>query len=643
MTQQLFLRYDGHDWDTVDAPSPTMYSQGAFASNGDSLFCAWRGATQIYSARMLGIGRTWTSALPIPAAQTTTSPALAVMPDGTVLCVYQNGGVLQWSAYSESAGTWGNGAAITLPNGAYLDGISSTTSPVLIVFNGMLYLFYQLYNTGGNLRCATYDGAQWTQVGGKGNNFPITVVPGMSNSPTAAVFQQKIYCLYQGYKANKSLTGTVFDGVATWTNLPADIAGAVMSGSPSAATVPPATVGASDADKVNPPAARLWAFYQDTGNPMELTGISTADGVNWKTEYESPVGLVPGTTPSAGYWPGNDIDWPAHRAPWLVVNCQIEPLQPPNYPNSTKMTDAAAQALLTKFAPVVYLSRQEQYFPASIDWYLPRVTMNFQGNNILEQVTAASLSTQNRGDQYSYLIPDGTGGYIEAHDFQLSIVQESTYSGMPPPIPGQPQAPFYGVVIDNPDMSATDLLFMFFYAYNGLAGRAFYEIGVHEADLEHVIIRLSQDQSTIVGMYCQAHASDDAFSQWYYPPSSSEHPNFTFYDTSNQHPTVYSAAESHASYTAAGEFAMGWKGWKGQDSTDPGYLWNSVANVIRVSLNETSWLQYSGRWGATDGGVTLAGTSPDGPAGQGWLKPKKRFGAATAAAMTPRRDGPLGA
>ena len=354
--------------------------------------------------------------------------------------------------------------------------------------------------------------------------------------------------------------------------------------------------------------------------------------------------MMTNTGPAAGYWQGSNAGFPVERSSWVIVNAMVSGLTPPEYPNSTKMTDSAAEALLTKFAPVVYLSEEEQYFPASVPWYLPRVTMVYGSSTILPQVTKDNINCQQFDGDHSYLLPNGFGGYVASTNFQLSITDPSTYTGMGAPVTGQPQAPVYGVVIDNHAANATDLLYFFFYAYNGLSGLAFYNIGVHEGDLEHVIVRLSADQSSIVGMYCQAHASDDPFSKWYYPPGSGKSPEFTCYDTANQHPVVYSAAESHASYTSPGSKAMGWKGIKGSDTCDQGYLWNAVPNVVRVSLNKTSWLQYSGRWGATDGGFLFKGKSPDGPVAQGWLKTKAWIGAAVAAAASrPRADGPAGA
>ena len=243
----MFMRYNGKDWDTVALPGPIPYSAAALAASGSTLDCAYRGVNGVVAASMNEFTRQWALMPPMPNAITPTNPALAVMPNGTLVCVFQFGGQLLWSTYSQAAGTWTNAQAITLPDGQWLDGIQTTTLPALVVFNGTLYLFYQLFGTPqpGNLRCATYDGSAWTQVGGKGHDLP-GVVPGMSNSPAVAVLGSLIVILYQGYRQNGSLTGALYDGNATWRALPPAIAGAVMSGSPGATMVPASTEGGTE-------------------------------------------------------------------------------------------------------------------------------------------------------------------------------------------------------------------------------------------------------------------------------------------------------------------------------------------------------------------------------------------------------------
>lgn len=609
MTQAMLTRYDGRTWSNLQPPALPMDSQASWAALNGVLYCAFRSGDDPNGNVVVQTfnGKNYVSTAWIAGGISSGTPALAAYA-GALYCVYGNpsDGGLHMSQLTGAG--WTKDATIYLTGTTKQpDGIWG--SPALTVFQNKLYVLYQVYDHKGNLRCVTFDGANWVQVGGKGNNLPAQV-PGMSMSPTAVVRGATLYILYQGYdgdgdKGNGNLTGATFDGGTNWGSL-----GVILTRCMSAS-----------------PAAVMWTdglarvFYQGFENNGVLTGMST-DFTNWTTIMSSQVKMISETGPGAAVVTMGSTTW-------LLVDALTQ-VPAPVYPASTTMTDTAAQALLNQFAPAVYLCSQEKYFPASVDWYLQKVTLNYEGEIELHQVTAQNLIVQSEGDDVSFLIPTGSGpstGYIQAHDYKLAITDKQTRYGIQPPPPANPQAPFYGAVIDNPDKQATDLLYMFFYAYNGLAGYAFNEIGTHEGDWEHVIIRLSSDKTRVVGMYCQAHASDDAYSQWYYPPPYTPDPDlqFSWYAGSTTRPIVYAAAQSHASYVAAGEWPLGWLGWKGEDVTDNGPVWNAAVNVTLVSVPETNWLKFSGRWGKTDGWTA---TSPDAPAAQGWF--------------APRTDGPSG-
>lgn len=604
MTASVFQRYDGKTWVTVAAPAAVMGSPGSCAVFGGVVYCAFQGAGgQVTVATMAG--KSWQSATAvIPGAVTPTSPALAVL-DQTLVCVYQSNGSVHVS-YLTAGGEWTRDAFITLADGQYLDGIYG--SPALAFFDGVLYCFYQRYNHTGNLRVAIYDGSEWVQLGGKGVNLPKVIVPGMCFSPAAAVFGGKVYVLYQKYdgdgdSGNGTLTGTTYDGT-TWVSL-GDIADNTMSASPAA------VVGAD---------GKLTAFMQGPDDNGFLSGMSTSDGEDWDVIFSAKLELASETSPAAALVPvGSET--------WLLVSA-VADVQWPVYGASTQLPAATAQTLLNTFSPVVYLSSLELYFPCSMDWYLARSRL-FHSNVVqISQPTAAQLPVQRYLDELSCLIPYQPGTtvttFIQNHHYRLKVSDYSAYRGLMPHPPVTPQAPFYGAVIDNLAKNATDLLYMFCYGYNGMVGNDYIGVGVHEGDWEHVIIRLDRTKSRIIGVYCQAHASDDPFSTWYYPQGVDKDHYYTCYGSSGR-PVIYFAAQSHASYTTPGEHQIGKSSWKGNDKTDQGWLWNAATNVVMVSMPETPWLQYGGRWGGTE---SLTASSPDPPAAQGWL--------------IPRTDGPAG-
>ena len=579
-----------------------MQSPPSFAQLDNSkVFCVYRGSNDQVMWSTFD-GHQWTQPLQIPNALSITSPTVASY-QGSLVCLYHDnvsgpngGGAIHGSTYTPTAG-WSPDAVINVPGGGTLDGING--SPTLVVYNGLLYCFYQFYNGGGNLRCASFDGTSWTQVGGKNTNLP-SQVPGMSASPTAAVFGNPpvIYCLYQNYKNQGGLTGCTFDGT-TWSGL-----GNVLPGQMSAS-----------------PAAVVWrgallAFYQGYANSGSLRASQTTEGFSWTPLQAAPINMVPGTSPSAAQWViGNDTR--------LVTATMVTTITRPTYPPTTTISDSDAQQLLTKFRPVVYLSSQEEYFPATVDWYLPLVEMTFKKGS-LGAVTAQEISTLVTDGVPSYLLPvSGTGSYTAANDYRLRIVNGAAQYGITPYPPAAPQAPIYGAVLDNTAMVSTDLVYMFFYGYNGLAGN---DVGIayHEGDWEHIIVRLRPDHAGIVGIYYQAHGTSFTYSGWYYPPGTAGRQTYSCFGSGANTPIVYSAAESHASYTAPGTYPLGgFMGLKGSDTADAGRLW--TPQVLLVAINETPWIQYAGKWGARAG---VAADPPDAPVIQGWFQP--------------RTDGPYG-
>jgi hypothetical protein len=599
-SKTLVTRYNGNTWNELPAPLLQMDSQLSYATLNNLIYCAFRSGDDPLGNVVVQTfdGKAYSNTSWISGGTTSATPALAVYKN-TLYCVYGNpaDGGLHYS-YLTSTG-WTKDATIYLTGTTKQpDGIWA--SPSLAAYNGVLYILYQLYNHTGNLRCVSYDGTTWTQVGGKGNDLP---VPGMSMSPTAFSWWGQLYVYYQGYdgdgdKGDGCLWYTTFDG-KTWYS-GAKLLTRCMSGSPAA------VVGSDQ---------KMRIFFQGFEDDGTLLGLETINSVTWDTVLNTQIKMVSETSPGVAYVPSGSETW-------LLINALTQ-VPKPVYPPSTSMSPAAAQALLTKFAPVVRLCSLEKYFPASVDWYLPRVSLDYQKKVDVSVVTEENLILQADGDVYSFLIPTGTGpstGYTQAHEYTLDITDKETRKGIKPHPPVNPQAPFYGAVIDNPGMKSTDLLYMFFYAYNGLAGWAFNEVGTHEGDWEHVIIRLSTDQSKVVGMYCQAHASDSTYSQWYYPPPYEDQDRqFSWWETSTTRPVVYSAAESHASYVKAGDFPLHWQGFLGYDITDNGPKWNEQPNVTLVSVPATDWLQYSGRWGKTNDWLAK---SPDPPAAQGWFAPR---------------------
>jgi hypothetical protein len=94
-------------------------------------------------------------------------------------------------------------------------------SPSAVLFNNQPYVFY---NGGGNLWYSTFNGSSWSSAA-------VTGV-GLSESPSAAVYNSQIYVFYQGSGSQSGwLHYTVFNGT-TWTTATTEEGG--ITGSPSA-------------------------------------------------------------------------------------------------------------------------------------------------------------------------------------------------------------------------------------------------------------------------------------------------------------------------------------------------------------------------------------------------------------------------
>jgi hypothetical protein len=100
-------------------------------------------------------------------------------------------------------------------------------------------------------------------------------------------------------------------------------------------------------------------------------------------------------------------------------------------------------------------------------------------------------------------------------------------------------------VIALPPTAATDLLYGFFYAYNGASMNdpGFYD--THEGDWEHVIVCLNDSRSAIEAIFFQAHGLTDRYSQWYFPPGTPDVGTFSWY-TEGRRFVVYSSRNGHA-------------------------------------------------------------------------------------------------
>ena len=288
------------------------------------------------------------------------------------------------------------------------------------------------------------------------------------------------------------------------------------------------------------------------------------------------------------------------------------------------IADIVEDQLIQKFAPVVKLHVDEQYLPANVPWYLQRVRMRFDVSHGFDDcllnkgsVTITNLISQKNRDQVSGLSPNHSDFFLEQTDASggddTDSYRQETRKGT-----GLAAWVSYAHVkpapVDvYPDMY--DVQYIFFYAYNGDLLKTKVE-SAHEADMEHITVRVNKDLNTIYQIYYAAH---DGEGKWYGSQTSIGIQD-GYRVTNDGRPIVYSAINSHASYPWAGRQYRGTE-LPDDATSDGGIEWDCRQNVINLGektypCEGMQWIQYSGHWGEM--GETSWTNGPYGPAYQSW-------------------------
>ncbi|XP_035676246.1 putative vacuolar protein sorting-associated protein TDA6 [Branchiostoma floridae] len=272
----------------------------------------------------------------------------------------------------------------------------------------------------------------------------------------------------------------------------------------------------------------------------------------------------------------------------------------------TQVPDGQMEALVTKYAPKVWLARGEQYKPSSVDFHLRNVKV--YGGGRVYSSTASTLSSCS------------TSCYMSSNQ-RLSHASAtlSFFSGEPVGPTRQP--PVYAVW-KRINSVTTDIFYWMFYPYNrgkrvcigfrawGSCIGGYSTFGHHVGDWEHMTARLVGNQPSSI--YVSAHNFGgkydwDAASQTYKKGGDTVR-------TEGTHPVLYSAKGSHGLWSNPGThtYEKILKIEKLQDETSTGTVWNTWRNVPCIKYHpgggytgSWSWLNYQGRWGNRKDGCTV--------------------------------------
>jgi hypothetical protein len=326
--------------------------------------------------------------------------------------------------------------------------------------------------------------------------------------------------------------------------------------------------------------------------------------------------------------------------------------------------DGTEWELASRHAPLFYMPNlitraQAEYaagdwtWPATVEWYLPRVRMRIHHNNCsdhqlldLGQVNATNLLQQahkryklgifgcSHDTPYQY---SNSSFHPDDHYFLQATNDDAVHPGVLDPS----QWKLYFHAYPN-TMGGVTLQYWIFYAYNDG-----FSIQNHEGDWENVDVRLDaagNPQAVILSFH--------GIMNQYAPADLSWH---------GTHPRVWVADGSHANFRSedacnstmreAGMMLFGivverscwtndaqrWFTWTGGRGTAAGLQGAGLVNLgaKRAPASGQQWIQYSARWGEV-------GQSPDTSGPQGPAYKSHWFAGATSAYVTGGSTGGTG-
>lgn len=290
------------------------------------------------------------------------------------------------------------------------------------------------------------------------------------------------------------------------------------------------------------------------------------------------------------------------------------------------LDDRLEQELANRHAPVAYLALDMDWtLPASVDWYLPRVTMRFHHNNCPDHeilpfgsVTQDALVSQSHqrmvlgllGCSHEDPVQYSNGSWHPDDHFFLQQ-HDSTHPGASDPSDWI----LYAHVYQN-DLGGVTVQYWYFWSYNDG-----FSVQNHEGDWEGLEVRLGPS-----GEVVQVGLNQHNGRTWYAPSQMQWY--------GETHPVVWVADGSHATYASKGECddaewyyvdaqltscstiaANRWFTWAGGlPAGAEGRQGGGVMNLGEKAfpMPGASFIQYSGRWG--EEGLFDGTSGPRGPA-----------------------------
>ncbi|WIE52808.1 glycoside hydrolase [Pseudomonas sp. GM17] len=324
--QLWFNVMNSTSWSGATQVNPQVLSASPCAVNfGNVIYSFYNQGGQLWCNGNAGGAATWLPETQIPGVMLSGTPS-AVVFNNEIYVFYQgasNNGQLCYVTYNPSTSSWASPVWINSAGEVLME-----NSPSAVVFNNVLYVFYQgvgvswCYNTcsdgstwGGQVQPSIgggeaspsavvyndqlylfyqggddwgvyyniFDGSSWTP------DAPIPDYPVISASPSAAVYAGELYVFYQTSANSGGLDYSVLNG-STWSSTLEVMPTGSMSGSPAAVLL-------------NNYA--LWVLYEGPGNNGELCYVAYNGQLSWSTQHQ----VVPAV--SSTYYSGQNaiLSW----------------------------------------------------------------------------------------------------------------------------------------------------------------------------------------------------------------------------------------------------------------------------------------------------------------------------------------------
>ena len=219
--------------------------------------------------------------------------------------------------------------------------------------------------------------------------------------------------------------------------------------------------------------------------------------------------------------------------------------------------------LLKKYNPVFVFNTSEEYWPCSVEYVMENSQLYNDDKKILEE-----------GQVTSNILASNIGNHLN--------INSRIYPGSPlDKIHLKHNIPLYCKV--NTNEQFIDLIYIVFFAYNGPFNVLGFNTGEHQADIEHVVIRLSAETKKPIAIFFSAHGIQDGV--WV---------KYEQVQKYNHYPVVYVAKFSHAMYPKASTWYRIF--FLANDHTDDGVHWLSN-NLVVLTEDNPVWVKYTGTWG----------------------------------------------